>query len=114
MDYPSKPMQVMASLWNGEAWATDGGNSKINWAFAPFKAQFQGFSDHGCRVNGQSSNVKVCGSSRYWWNTRNYSSLSAHEQKALQNVRAKYMSYDYCSDRPRHPVPPTECGWNKL
>lgn len=101
-------MQVVASLWNGEIWATDGGKSKINWAFAPFKAQFQGFSDHGC----QSNNSKVCGSSRYWWNTRKYSRLNAYEQKALDNVRTKYMNYDYCSDRPRYPVPPTECQWN--
>ncbi|CAE5977198.1 unnamed protein product [Arabidopsis arenosa] len=112
VNYPSKPMQLEASLWNGEAWATNGGKDKINWAYAPFKAQFQGFSDHGCHVNGQSNIANVCGSTRYWWNTGTYSRLSANEQKAMENVRAKYMNYDYCSDRPRYPVPPSECQWN--
>ncbi|CAH8276972.1 unnamed protein product [Arabidopsis lyrata] len=112
VNYPSKPMQLETSLWNGEAWATNGGKDKINWAYAPFKAQFQGFSDYGCHVNGQSNIANVCGSTKYWWNTRTYSRLSANEQKAMENVRAKYMNYDYCSDRPRYPVPPSECRWN--
>ncbi|XP_010440650.1 PREDICTED: xyloglucan endotransglucosylase/hydrolase protein 2 [Camelina sativa] len=113
VNYPSKPMQLVASLWNGEEWATNGGKDKINWAYAPFKAQFQGFPEHGCRLDGQSNNRKVCGSTRYWWNNRTYNRLSANEQKTMENVRAKYMTYDYCSDRPRYPVPPTECRLNK-
>ncbi|EOA18386.1 hypothetical protein CARUB_v10006916mg [Capsella rubella] len=113
MNYPSKPMRVMASVWNGEAWATDGGKEKINWAYAPFKAQYQGFAEHGCRLDGQSDNGKDCGSARYWWNTRTYNRLSANQQKELENVRAKYMNYDYCSNQPRHHVFPSECQWNK-
>lgn len=106
-------MQVVASLWNGEDWATNGGRDKINWAYAPFKANFQGFSDAGCHANGQSINAKICGSKMYWWNARKYSRLSVYEEKALRKVRAKYMDYDYCSDRARFPVPPTECRWNQ-
>ncbi|KAG7547878.1 Concanavalin A-like lectin/glucanase domain superfamily [Arabidopsis suecica] len=109
MNYPSKPMQVVVSLWNGEDWATDGGKSKINWALAPFKANFQGFNNSGCFANGEKN---ACGSSTYWWNTGSYSKLSDSEQKAYTNVRQKYMNYDYCSDKVRFHVPPSECKWN--
>ncbi|KAJ0051891.1 hypothetical protein Pint_01538 [Pistacia integerrima] len=36
--YPSHPMQIQASLWDGSDWATDGGRTKINWAYAPKNA----------------------------------------------------------------------------
>ncbi|XP_018490351.1 xyloglucan endotransglucosylase/hydrolase protein 2-like [Raphanus sativus] len=111
--YPSKPMTLVCSLWNGEGWATDGGKAKINWSYAPFKANFQTFSDSGCHADGQKINAKVCGSTTYWWNTVQYSRLSANETTAFKNVRAKYVTYDYCSDRPRYPVPPTECRLNQ-
>ncbi|CAA7023919.1 unnamed protein product [Microthlaspi erraticum] len=108
-NYPTKPMQVVSSLWNGEEWATDGGKAKINWAYAPFKAHFQGFSESGCHVDG----LNACGSSTYWWNTGKYVGLSVSEQKAYENARAKYMNYDYCSDRTRFSVLPDECQWNQ-
>ncbi|CAL9225018.1 unnamed protein product [Arabidopsis halleri] len=112
MNYPSKPMQVVSSLWNGENWATDGGKTKINWAYAPFKASFQGFSDSGCHVDDLSINSKACGSSMYWWNTMKYNLLSLYEQKVYKDVRKKYMSYDYCSDQSRSPIFPNECRYN--
>ncbi|KAF3506603.1 hypothetical protein F2Q69_00003311 [Brassica cretica] len=111
--YPSKPMTLVVSLWNGEGWATDGGKAKINWSYAPFKANFERFSDSGCHADGLNINAKVCGSTTYWWNTIQYSRLSANETTAFKNVRAKYMTYDYCSDHPRYPVPPTECRLNQ-
>ncbi|ESQ56427.1 hypothetical protein EUTSA_v10026812mg [Eutrema salsugineum] len=111
--YPSKPMKVVASLWNGEDWATDGGKAKINWSYAPFKANFQRFFDSGCHMDGQKQSGKFCGSAIYWWNRRIYSRLTENEEKAFKHVRTKYMNYDYCSDRPRFPVPPIECRWNQ-
>ncbi|CAH2061552.1 unnamed protein product [Thlaspi arvense] len=111
--YPSKAMKVVASLWNGEKWATDGGKAKTDWSYAPFKANFQRFANSGCHADGRNINAKVCGSATYWWNTRKYRMLSAYELKALKNVRAKFMNYDYCSDRSRFSVPPTECRWNQ-
>ncbi|KAG7543238.1 Xyloglucan endo-transglycosylase C-terminal [Arabidopsis thaliana x Arabidopsis arenosa] len=111
ISYPSKPMQVVSSLWNGEAWATDGGKTKINWAYAPFKAHFQGFSESGCHMDGW---YDACESSAYWWNTGKYVGvLSVSEQTALKNARAKYMNYDYCSDHTRFSVLPDECQWNQ-
>ncbi|KAJ7961540.1 Xyloglucan endotransglucosylase/hydrolase [Quillaja saponaria] len=46
--YLSQPMQLQASLWNADSWATDGGQTKTNWSYAPFKAYFQGFDISGC------------------------------------------------------------------
>ncbi|XP_010440647.2 PREDICTED: putative xyloglucan endotransglucosylase/hydrolase protein 1, partial [Camelina sativa] len=108
ISYPSKPMQVVSSLWNGEAWATDGGKAMINWSYAPFKAHFQGFSESGCHVDG----LNVCGSSTYWWNTGKYVGLSVSEQKDYENAKTKYRNYDYCSDHTRFSVLPNECQWN--
>ncbi|KAH0917619.1 hypothetical protein HID58_025279 [Brassica napus] len=110
VNYPSKPMQVEASLWNGDAWATDGGRTKINYAYSPFIAHFQDFSGlSGCYIDGRSDNVATCGSSNYWWNGGKYQRLSGYEQKIYEHIRKKYMNYDYCTDRSKYQSPPREC-----
>lgn len=108
VNYPSKPMKVEASLWNGDSWATDGGRTKINYAFSPFIAHFQDFSGlSGCYVDGLSDNVATCGSSNYWWNGGKYQRLRGYEQKIYEHFRNKYMNYDYCTDRSKYQSP--EC-----
>lgn len=114
VSYPSKPMQVEASLWNGDDWATDGGRTKINWSNSPFIAHFQDFSLSGCNIDGRSNNVAACESSNYWWNEGKYQRLSSYEQKIYEHVRKKYMNSDYCTDRSRYPTPPRECYWNNI
>ncbi|RWR80904.1 Xyloglucan endotransglucosylase/hydrolase protein 2 [Cinnamomum micranthum f. kanehirae] len=105
--YPTQPMKVMGSIWNGEDWATDGGKEKINWTYAPFKAQYQGFDVDGCT----SGNFKtqLCSSSDLWWNSAQYQSLSATEESLYEYVKKNYLTYDYCSDKSRFPIPPPEC-----
>ncbi|KAJ4956598.1 hypothetical protein NE237_013381 [Protea cynaroides] len=107
VNYPSQPMQIVTSLWNGESWATDGGKTKIDWSQAPFKAQFQGFNIDGC--TSQNSNTQPCNSSSYWWNSEKYGALDSIQESAYEDVKTKYMTYDYCSDRSRYPTPPPEC-----
>ena len=107
VDYPLQPMHIEASLWDGDSWATDGGHTKINWTHAPFNAHFQGFGIAGCPV--QNSDIQQCYSSKYWWNLEKYWKLDHRQQREYENVRKKYMNYDYCSDRPRYPTPPPEC-----
>ncbi|ESQ37111.1 hypothetical protein EUTSA_v10002629mg [Eutrema salsugineum] len=110
VSYPSKPMQVEASLWNGDDWATDGGRTKVNWSYSPFIAHFQDFSGlSGCYIDGRSNDVAACGSSNYWWNAGKYQRLSGYEQKIYEHVRNKYMNYDYCTDRNKYQSPPREC-----
>ncbi|XP_062078174.1 xyloglucan endotransglucosylase/hydrolase protein 2-like [Humulus lupulus] len=106
VDYPTKPMKIEASLWDGEDWATDGGQTKTNWAFAPFKAHFQGFHVDGCsnmNTNCYSENNK------YFWNKKKYHNLDSDQKIAYEKVRKSYMNYDYCTDSSRYPTPPPEC-----
>ncbi|KAK6937635.1 Xyloglucan endo-transglycosylase, C-terminal [Dillenia turbinata] len=103
VSYPTRPMRIEATLWNGEDWATDGGKRKINWSSAPFKAYYQGFNIDGC-----SSTATDCQSPKYWWNAQKYWQLDANQQKAYENTK-KYVVYDYCTDRKRYPNPPPEC-----
>ncbi|KAF4367486.1 hypothetical protein G4B88_003690 [Cannabis sativa] len=105
VNYPTKPMKIQVSLWNGEDWATDGGKTKTNWAYAPFKAHFQGFHVDGC----SSVNSDCNSENKYFWNTKKYQSLDSNQIRAYEKVRKNYMNYDYCSDRSRYPTPPPEC-----
>ena len=104
VDYPSEAMGIEGSLWNGESWATDGGKTKTNWSSGPFKTHFMGFGIDAC-----SSNNSNCYSPNLWWNQHKFWKLDSNQQKAYENVRNKYMSYDYCSDTNRSPVLPIEC-----
>ena len=100
-------MQIQATLWDGDSWATDGGQTKTNWSYAPFKANFQGFDINGCQV--QSSNIQHCASDRYRWNSQRFWQLDPVREREYENVKQKFMTYDYCSDRKRYPTPPLEC-----
>ncbi|KAK9992835.1 hypothetical protein SO802_022538 [Lithocarpus litseifolius] len=101
-------MHIEASLWDGDSWATDGGQTKINWTHSPLNAHFQGFGIGGCPVQN-SSDIQQCYSSKYWWNLEKYWRLDHRQQRKYENVRKKYTNYDYCFDRPRYPTPPPEC-----
>lgn len=113
ISYPSHPKQIQASLWNGSEWATDeGSRTKINWAYAPFRAHFQKFGINGC--SSQTLNInQECSSSNYWWNTNEYRRLNSTHRRQYENVRNYYMHYNYCSDRSKYPIPPQECLYMK-
>lgn len=101
-------MQIQATLWDGDSWATNGGKTKTDWSYAPFKANFQGFDVSGCQV--QSSNIRQnCSSDKYWWNRQKYWRLDPARHRQYEHVKHKYMAYDYCADRNRFPEPPLEC-----
>lgn len=106
-------MQVEVSLWDADSWATDGGHTKTNWSYAPFKAHFQGFNIGGCSCNDKSTIDPNCYSpDHYWWNANKFWKLDGKQQREYEDVRAKYITYDYCSDKPRYPIPPPECFSN--
>lgn len=107
VSYVTHPMQIVVSLWDGQDWATDGGKTKTDWSYAPFKAQFQGFDINGC--SSDSSNIKKCYSLGYWWNSKQYWTLDPISQHEYEKVKKNYMYYDYCADTDRHPKQPPEC-----
>ncbi|XP_052623429.1 xyloglucan endotransglucosylase/hydrolase protein 2-like [Lactuca sativa] len=107
--YPNHTLQVIASFWDGSSWATDGGKTKVNFSNAPFHVNFQDFNIDGC-ISIPNSPNKDCGSQKYWWNTQKYWQLNPQQLKSLEDVRKKYMNYDYCIDKSRYPTPRPECS----
>ncbi|XP_020227782.1 xyloglucan endotransglucosylase/hydrolase protein 2 [Cajanus cajan] len=106
--YPSRAMQIEASLWDAE-WATNGGKTKTDWSYAPFKANFKGFDVSGCYVPNSSNNSQHCSSDNYWWNREKFWQLDPVRERQYEHVKHKYMTYDYCADRNRYPETPLEC-----
>ncbi|KAH7578573.1 hypothetical protein JRO89_XS01G0400600 [Xanthoceras sorbifolium] len=105
VSYPSKPMNIMASVWESQ-WA-----GKIDWRQAPFQAHYQGFHVDGCILN--DLHIPKCYSSKYWWNHMENWKLNPTQQRSYKIVRNKYLTYDYCSDRSRYPKRPPECQINQ-
>ncbi|MED6203898.1 hypothetical protein PIB30_003636 [Stylosanthes scabra] len=109
VSYPTKPMQVQATLWDGDSWATDGGKTKTNWSNSPFKANFQGFDVKGCEVLQEGSDIQNCASHKYHWNTPRFWQLDPVRERQYQIVKRRYMIYDYCADRERNSTSHLEC-----
>ena len=106
VEYPSQGMQVRATLWDRDSWATEGGRQKLNWTCAPFVAEFLGFSIDGCEI---TTTHVACSSMDWWWNDAIYKELTPSQESAYQSVVKKYVYYDYCLDKARFTVPPPEC-----
>ncbi|KAH7656074.1 Xyloglucan:xyloglucosyl transferase protein, partial [Dioscorea alata] len=108
--FPSKPMSLYATIWDGSNWATSGGRYKVNYKFSPYIAKFSDFVLHGCTVNpvDHSSACDKAESNNY-----NTISLSTKQKYAMQSFRNKYMTYSYCYDRKRYAKPLKECSSNR-
>ncbi|KAL6324162.1 hypothetical protein AAG906_006433 [Vitis piasezkii] len=74
----------------------------------PFKAIYEGFKIEGCPSEGPIISQE-CETSKYWWNGEKFRQLDPVQQRAYENVRRKYVNYDYCNDRWRYPEAPLEC-----
>ncbi|CAL5338491.1 unnamed protein product [Camellia sinensis] len=61
--FPPQPMQLMATIWNGDSWPTNGGKTKIIWARALFISHVRGFAIDRCPYD--SSHRKSCNSSKF-------------------------------------------------
>lgn len=100
---------IYASLWDGSAWATQGGSVPLDWKAAPFVASFKGFGVDACAV-GNSVAACTAGNGN-WWDSEQYQDLNANQIRQLKNIRQKYVLYDYCTDTERNLVT-TECASN--
>ncbi|XP_059637281.1 xyloglucan endotransglucosylase/hydrolase protein 2-like [Cornus florida] len=92
VNFPSHSMHIEASLWNAKDWQGD-----VNWSEGPFTALYQSFRINGCPY--QSSNPQQCYSSKLPWNGKKKWQLNRAQQAKLEEVRKKYMFYDYCYQR---------------
>ncbi|KAM3275227.1 hypothetical protein ACQJBY_043905 [Aegilops geniculata] len=110
--FPSKPMSLYATIWDGSAWATLGGRYRANYKYAPFVAQFGDLVLQGCPVNPiDHSAAAACGTP---WYEPVAAALSAEQRAAMSGFRRGHMSYSYCHDRRRYPVALSECDTTAL
>ncbi|KAF6995166.1 hypothetical protein CFC21_011716 [Triticum aestivum] len=89
-DFPSKPMSVYATIWDGSAWATDGGKYKVDYAYAPFAAEFSDLvlsGCDGCQVDLLTHDVAV---------------MAPAKRAAMRGFREQYLTYTACRDRVRY------------
>ncbi|KAL6505897.1 putative xyloglucan endotransglucosylase/hydrolase protein 27 [Orobanche hederae] len=104
--FPSKPMSVYATIWDGSDWATNGGKYRVCYKYAPYIAEFSDFVLHGCAVDPIEHSE--CDD-----DAREFSSISSamtrQQRTRMSGFRNKYMQYSYCYDRTRYKIPPSEC-----
>ena len=112
--YPrSQPMSIQNSIWNGSDWATGGGKYKVDWTKGPFIASFANYTIDACVWKGNASFCSADSSSN-WWNKKEFSSLTAEQNRWFRWVRRYHLTYDYCQDNKRfHDNLPKECSLSK-
>ncbi|KAL6351631.1 hypothetical protein AAG906_040985 [Vitis piasezkii] len=109
-DFPSKPMSLYATIWDGSEWATNGGRYRVNYKYAPYVAEFSNLVLHGCAVdpiekspkcdNGPTSKASIP------------TGIMPEQRSKMEKFRKTHMTYSYCYDRVRYTVPPSECVVN--
>ncbi|KAH1198149.1 putative xyloglucan endotransglucosylase/hydrolase protein 33 [Glycine max] len=110
--YPSKPMSVYATIWDGSEWATHGGKYPVNYKYAPFVVSFAQIELSGC-ISDPTAPVSSCSKASSSGldpvNGPEFTKLSQQQIAAMDWARRKLMFYSYCNDRSRFKVMPPEC-----
>lgn len=105
--FPSKPMSLYATIWDGSNWATSGGRYKINYKYAPYIAEFADLILHGCAADPMD-HMPAC--NKLAADLYNTITISDDQRLAMERFRNKYMTYSYCYDRVRYSAPLLECS----
>lgn len=117
-DFPSKPMSLYATIWDGSAWATSGGKYKVNYKYSPFVSEFSDLVLKGCRVNpiiqvsSSSSSIiedDSCAAVQAEIATADYAVMTPKKRRDMGIFRYKHMTYSVCYDRQRYPNPLPDC-----
>ncbi|XP_043724588.1 probable xyloglucan endotransglucosylase/hydrolase protein 33 [Telopea speciosissima] len=113
--YPSKPMSVYATIWDGSEWATNGGKNPVNYKYEPFVASFGEMEMEGC-VWISARSVPSCSKGGQEGPStvdpvegEDFVKLSQQQKMGMDWARNKFMIYSYCKDPGRFPVLPPEC-----
>ncbi|GFZ17599.1 xyloglucan endotransglucosylase/hydrolase 4 [Actinidia rufa] len=94
VNFASRAMHVEASIWN-VSWA-----GVVDWSKGPFIAYYQGFDI----VANQTSSNSFCKASLSDGTVEKNWELSPKQQRQYEEIRKKYLIWDYCSDKSRdHP-----------
>jgi xyloglucan:xyloglucosyl transferase len=100
--FPSKPMSLYATIWDGSSWATSGGRYKVDYKYAPYVAEFTDLALRGCAVGRTTTgDTPACAGVP--------DAMPPAKWSAMEAFRARYMTYGYCYDRLRYPLPLPEC-----
>ncbi|KAL6846607.1 hypothetical protein ACP4OV_024055 [Aristida adscensionis] len=108
--FPSKPMSLYATIWDGSAWATLGGRYRVNYKYAPFVADFADLVMQGCAVDptaDHSAAAAACDGGS--GGSFEAVAVSGEQRAGMAAFRRGHMSYSYCHDRRRYPSPLSEC-----
>ncbi|GAV61437.1 Glyco_hydro_16 domain-containing protein/XET_C domain-containing protein [Cephalotus follicularis] len=105
-DYPSKPMSLYATIWDGSGWATSGGEYKINYMYAPYNATYSNLTIDGCSVDPISQSNK-CGNGANI--VAEFGGLTIEAKEKMKMFRDKNLIYSYCHDSQRYQTPLPEC-----
>ncbi|KAL6867525.1 hypothetical protein ACP4OV_015549 [Aristida adscensionis] len=98
--FPSKPMSLYATIWDGSSWATSGGRYKVDYKYAPYVAEFADLELRGC-----AAGRPACAGAP----EDGAGATSPAQRSAMEAFRARHMTYGYCYDRLRYPAPLPEC-----
>lgn len=101
-------MTLIATIWDGSDWATNGGKYRVNYKYAPYVADFSNLVLHGCTVDPIEHTTTRCDSSEEVLS----GGVTPAQRIKMENIRKKHMTYSYCYDRRRYRVPPPECVIN--
>ncbi|KAL6648488.1 hypothetical protein ACP70R_012712 [Stipagrostis hirtigluma subsp. patula] len=104
--FPSKPMSLYATIWDGSSWATSGGRYKVDYKYAPYVAEFTDLALRGCAVGGPATAAagrSACAGAPD-------GAMPPAQRAAMEAFRARHMTYGYCYDRVRYPSPLPECS----
>ncbi|KAI3997721.1 hypothetical protein MKX01_040694 [Papaver californicum] len=133
-------MTLYSTIWDGSAWATDGGKYKVDYKLSPFVASYGKLQVEGCILNNQTKSslapspsptlspsqspspsptpsAPLFSCTKSGGNRKMNSiegedviRLSEEQRKAMEEIRKEYLTYSYCKDKNRFPVLPPECN----
>ncbi|XP_078441744.1 putative xyloglucan endotransglucosylase/hydrolase protein 30 [Wolffia australiana] len=113
-EYPSKPMALYATIWDGSSWATSGGRYAVDYKFAPFVSEFSELVLAGCRVDPIEMLPGArdrCAAAEAALLAADYAAVSAAGRRAMARFREKNIVYSACYDSLRYPVRLPDCDF---
>uniref|UniRef100_A0A0E0KLQ0 Xyloglucan endotransglucosylase/hydrolase n=1 Tax=Oryza punctata TaxID=4537 RepID=A0A0E0KLQ0_ORYPU len=116
-DYPSKPMALYVTIWDGSTWATDNGKYKVNYKRGPFTAVFSDLVLRGCTARSDirlasADDQDRCAAAEEELTDAEYARMTARKRMAMRRFRQRQMLYTVCYDTNRYPEPFPECDVN--
>ncbi|OEL29800.1 putative xyloglucan endotransglucosylase/hydrolase protein 28 [Dichanthelium oligosanthes] len=91
--FPSKPMSLYTTIWDGSSWATSGGRYKVDYKYAPFVAELTDLTLHGCTCINTLTYTSACSPGTDSGHTA--VAMSGRQWLAMERL---FMTYGYCYD----------------